>query len=55
MSNNLKIDLFKKLTAMDTKFYDINSSGLILSRFLSDPDQASKKLIETIKPLFYRF
>ncbi len=49
MSNNLKIDLFKKLTAMDTKFYDINSSGLILSRFLSDPDQASKKLIETIK------
>lgn len=49
MSNNLKIDLFKKLTAMDTRFYDINSSGLILSRFLSDPDQASKKLIETIK------
>ncbi len=49
MSNKLKIDLFKKLTAMDTKFYDINSSGLILSRFLSDPDQASKKLIETIK------
>lgn len=49
MSNTLKIDLFRKLTAMDTKFYDINSSGLILSRFLSDPDQASKKLIETIK------
>ena len=49
MSNSLKIDLFKKLTAMDTKFYDINSSGLVLSRFLSDPDQASKKLIETLK------
>lgn len=49
MSNNLKIDLFKRLTSMDTKFYDINSSGLVLSRFLSDPDQASKKLIETIK------
>lgn len=49
MSNKLKIDLFRKLTAMDTKFYDINSSGLILSRFLSDPDQASKKLIETLK------
>lgn len=49
MSNTLKIDLFKKLTAMDTKFYDINSSGLVLSRFLSDPDQASKKLIETLK------
>lgn len=49
MSNNLKIDLFRRLTSMDTKFYDINSSGLVLSRFLSDPDQASKKLIETIK------
>lgn len=49
MSNALKMDLFKKLTAMDTKFYDLNSSGIVLSRFLSDPDQASKKLIETLK------
>ena len=49
MSNNLKVDLFRRLTSMDTRFYDINSSGLVLSRFLSDPDQASKKLIETIK------
>ena len=49
MSNNIKKDLFRKLTAMDTRFYDINSSGLILNRFLNDPDQASKKLIETIK------
>jgi subfamily B ATP-binding cassette protein MsbA len=49
MSNNLKMDLFKKLTSMDTKFYDINSSGLILSRFLSDPEQASKQLIDTLK------
>lgn len=49
MSNNLKIDLFRKLTAMDTKFFDINSSGIILNRFLSDPDQASKRLIETMK------
>jgi len=49
MSNALKIDLFRKLTSMDTKFYDINSSGLVLSRFLTDPDQASKNLINTIK------
>lgn len=49
MSNTLKIDLFKKLTSMDTKFYDVNSSGIVLSRFLSDPDQASKTLISTIK------
>ena len=49
MSNTLKIDLFRKLTTMDTKFYDINSSGIVLNRFLSDPDQASKRLIETLK------
>jgi len=49
MSNTLKTDLFKKLTAMDTKFYDVNTSGLVLSRFLSDPDQATKRLIETLK------
>ena len=49
MSNTLKFDLFKRLTAMDTKFYDINSSGLVLNRFLNDPEQATKRLIETLK------
>ena len=49
MSNALKVDLFKKLTSMDTKFYDINSSGLVLSRFFTDPDAASKNLINTLK------
>ena len=49
MSNALKIDLFKKLTSMDTKFFDVNSSGLVLSRFFSDPDAASKNLINTLK------
>lgn len=49
MSNNLKVDLFRKLTSMDTKFFDINTSGLVLNRFLSDPEQATKRLIETLK------
>ena len=49
MSNTLKVDLFKKLTSMYTKFFDINSSGLVLSRFFSDPDAASKNLINTLK------
>ena len=49
MSNTLKNDLFKKLTAMDTKFFDINSSGIVLNRFLTDPEQATKRLIETLK------
>ena len=49
MSNALKVDLFKKLTSMDTKFYDVNSSGIVLNRFLTDPDTASKNLINTLK------
>ncbi len=49
MSNALKIDLFRKLTSMDTKFFDVNSSGIVLSRFFSDPDTASKNLINTLK------
>ncbi|MBP3924805.1 ABC transporter ATP-binding protein [bacterium] len=49
ISNNLKVDLFKKLTMLDPQFYDVNSSGLVLTRFLSDPDAASKNIIETLK------
>ena len=49
ISNSLKIDLFKKLTNLDPQFYDVNSSGLVLTRFLSDPDAASKNIIESLK------
>ncbi len=48
ISNSLKIDLFKKLTSLDPQFYDVNSSGLVLTRFLSDPDAASKTVISTL-------
>lgn len=49
ISNSLKMDLFKKLTLMDPQFYDVNSSGLILTRFLSDPEAASKSIIESLQ------
>lgn len=49
ISNNLKSDLFKKLTSLDPKFYDLNSSGLVLARFLGDPDSASRSIIENVK------
>ena len=49
ISNSLKVDLFKKLTSLDSRFYDINTSGLVLSRFLSDPEAASKNVINTLK------
>jgi len=49
ISNALKIELFKKLTSLDPKFYDINSSGLVLTRFFTDPETASKNIINTLK------
>jgi subfamily B ATP-binding cassette protein MsbA len=55
MSNAIKLDLFKKLTYMDPQFYDVNSSGLVLTRFLSDPDAASKNLIENLKSFVATF
>lgn len=55
VSNSLKIDLFKKLTYLDPQFYDVNSSGLVLTRFLSDPDTASKSIIESLKSFIATF
>lgn len=49
ISNALKVELFKKLTSLDPMFYDINSSGLVLTRFFTDPETASKNIINTIK------
>lgn len=51
ISNAIKFDLFKKLTTMDSKFYDTNSSGIVLGRFLSDPDTASRSFITSLKDI----
>lgn len=55
ISNSIKIDLYKKLVHLDSKFYDDNSSGLVISRFLGDPDAASRSLINSIKTLITSF
>ena len=49
ISNSLKVELFKKLTSLDSKFFDINSSGIVLTRFFTDPETASKSIINTLK------
>jgi len=49
ISNSLKVELFRKLTSLDPKFYDINSSGIVLTRFFTDPETASKNIINTLK------
>lgn len=51
VTNDVKMGLFKKLVGMDAKFYDDNSSGIILTRYLSDPETASKGLLDNIKAL----
>jgi len=55
ISNALKSDLFEKLTSLNSKFYDINSSGMVLTRFLSDPDIASRYIIESVKTFITAF
>lgn len=49
ITNAVKLDLFSKLVFMDTSFFDENSSGLIINRYLTDPDIASRGIVEEIK------
>ena len=51
ITNSVKIDLFRHLVQMDAKFFDENSSGIILSRYLNDPQTAADGLIENIKTI----
>ncbi len=51
ITNSVKIALFNKLVHMDTSFYDENSSGVILTRYLGDPDTASSGIVSNIKTL----
>ncbi len=51
ITNTVKIELFNRLVYMDTSFYDENSSGAVLTRYLSDPDAASSGIINDIKSL----
>ena len=51
VTNDVKKALFKKLVQMEPKFYDENTSGIILSRYLTDPDLASKGFLDNVKGL----
>lgn len=51
ITNSIKTQLFAKLVYMDTSFFDENSSGLVISRYLTDPDTASRSVVENVKDL----
>lgn len=55
ISISLKKDLFRKLTSMDSQFFDVNSSGIVLTRFLSDPETASRNIIDMLKSFIATF
>ncbi|UKI41258.1 MAG: hypothetical protein L6V95_14575 [Candidatus Melainabacteria bacterium] len=51
ITNGVKIDLFSRLVYMDTSFYDENSSGVVLTRYLSDPNTAATSIVDNIRTL----
>ncbi len=55
ITNYVKKDLFDRLVHMDTSFFDENSSGLIINRYLSDPDTASRGVVDQLTTLIISF
>jgi len=51
ITNDVKSDLYKKLLSFEPEFFNNNNSGFILTRFLSDPEQAANGVIDNLKQL----
>ena len=51
ITNDVKYDLFNKLIHMHPQFFDENSSGIIISRYMNDPQTASAGIVENIKTI----
>lgn len=51
ITNDVKFDLFERLINMHPQFFDDNSSGIIISRYITDPQTASTGIIDQIKSI----
>lgn len=51
ITNDVKFDLFKRLVHMHPQFFDENSSGIIISRYMGDPGAASAGIVDNIKTI----
>ena len=51
VTNAIKIDLFHKLVNMHPQFYDENPSGIVISRYMSDPVTAAAGIVDQIKSI----
>ena len=51
ITNDVKFDLFKRLIHMHPQFFDDNSSGVIISRYMGDPGTASAGIVDNVKTI----
>ena len=51
ITNDVKFDLFDRLIHMHPQFFDENSSGVIIQRYINDPATASNGIVENIKTI----
>ena len=51
ITNDVKFDLFHKLIYMEPQFYDENPSGIIITRYMGDPQAASAGIVDQIKTI----
>ncbi len=55
ITNDVKFDLFDRLIHMHPQFFDENSSGIIISRYMGDPQTASAGIVDQIKTITTSF
>ena len=55
ITNDIKFDLYKKLIYMHPQFFDENSSGIIISRYMNDPANASNGIVDQVKTITTSF
>ena len=51
ITNDMKFDLFDRLIHMHPQFFDENSSGIIISRYMGDPATASTGIVDQVKTI----
>lgn len=51
ITNDVKFDLFHRLIHMHPQFFDENSSGVIIQRYMGDPGTASAGIVDQIKTI----
>ena len=55
VTNDIKIELFRKLVYMHPQYFDENSSGIIILRYINDPATAATGIVDYIKTITTSF